>query len=313
MGLFDKKTCDICGEKIKLLGNNKLEDANMCNACEKKLSNWFKDRRHTSLEQIKAQLAYREQNQAMLASFQPQAKLGTPTDKFLLIDPAMGRFVVLREGEDMGKNPDLLEISRVVGCSFEVKEDKNEIRYQNSQGQTVSYNPKHYEYKYKFLVTINYNGDYFSKIQFYMSNNAINGGRDGKNYGAGLGANLHKLAHSNGVFNALQTVANSQVDCYPGGFRTDGPTTMSQHDIDMYLKYEQCAQQICDFFNVGAGNFSQVSQQTSQMFGGAAMMNAQMPQQANQMMGGAPMMNAQMPQQANQMMGGAMVMNQQVP
>ena len=26
MGLFDKKVCDICGEKIGLLGNRKLDD-----------------------------------------------------------------------------------------------------------------------------------------------------------------------------------------------------------------------------------------------------------------------------------------------
>ena len=26
MGLFDKKICDICGEKIGLLGNRKLDD-----------------------------------------------------------------------------------------------------------------------------------------------------------------------------------------------------------------------------------------------------------------------------------------------
>lgn len=28
MGLFDKKYCDICGEKIGLLGNRKLDDGN---------------------------------------------------------------------------------------------------------------------------------------------------------------------------------------------------------------------------------------------------------------------------------------------
>ena len=30
MGLFDKKYCDICGEKIGLLGNRKLENGNLC-------------------------------------------------------------------------------------------------------------------------------------------------------------------------------------------------------------------------------------------------------------------------------------------
>ena len=46
MGLFDKKICDICGEKIGLLGNRKLDDGNLCKDCAKKLSPWFEERRH---------------------------------------------------------------------------------------------------------------------------------------------------------------------------------------------------------------------------------------------------------------------------
>ena len=62
MGLFDKKFCDICGEKIGLLGNRKLEDGNMCKDCAKKLSPFFSDRRSSTIDEIKQQLAYREQN-----------------------------------------------------------------------------------------------------------------------------------------------------------------------------------------------------------------------------------------------------------
>ena len=35
---FDKKYCDVCGDKIGLLGNRKLEDGNLCKDCAKKLS-----------------------------------------------------------------------------------------------------------------------------------------------------------------------------------------------------------------------------------------------------------------------------------
>ena len=62
MGLFEAKYCDICGEKIKFLGNKKLEDGRMCKACESKLSPFFTERRHTTLDEIKAQLEYREDN-----------------------------------------------------------------------------------------------------------------------------------------------------------------------------------------------------------------------------------------------------------
>ena len=56
MGLFDKKICDICGEKIGLLGNRKLDDGNLCKDCAKKLSPWFEERRHSTVEDIKRQL-----------------------------------------------------------------------------------------------------------------------------------------------------------------------------------------------------------------------------------------------------------------
>ena len=69
MGLFDKKVCDICGEKIGLLGNRKLDDGNLCKDCAKKLSPWFEERRHSTVEDIKKQLAYREQNKEAVRNF----------------------------------------------------------------------------------------------------------------------------------------------------------------------------------------------------------------------------------------------------
>lgn len=76
MGLFDKKYCDVCGEKIGLLGNKKLEDGNLCKDCAKKLSPWFNDRRHSSVDEIKAQLAYREENKQKVAQFRATRIIG---------------------------------------------------------------------------------------------------------------------------------------------------------------------------------------------------------------------------------------------
>ena len=55
MGLFDKKFCSICGEKIGLLGNRKLEDGNLCKDCAAKLSPWFTERKQSTVEEIKEQ------------------------------------------------------------------------------------------------------------------------------------------------------------------------------------------------------------------------------------------------------------------
>lgn len=69
MGLFDKKYCDICGEKIGFLGNRKLEDGNLCKECAGKLSPFFSDRRRSTVEDIKRQLAYRAENEKKLTDF----------------------------------------------------------------------------------------------------------------------------------------------------------------------------------------------------------------------------------------------------
>ena len=59
--IFEKKSCDICGGEIGLLGNRKLEDGNLCKECAKKLSPFFSERRRSTVEQIREQLDYREQ------------------------------------------------------------------------------------------------------------------------------------------------------------------------------------------------------------------------------------------------------------
>lgn len=73
---FDKKYCDICGEKIGLLGNRKLEDGNCCKTCARGLSPWFSERRHSTVDEIRAQLAYREENRDKAAQFRITQELG---------------------------------------------------------------------------------------------------------------------------------------------------------------------------------------------------------------------------------------------
>ena len=67
--LFEKKICSVCGGEIGLLGNRKLEDGNLCKNCAKKLSPWFSDRRHSTVDEIKEQLAYREVNLEQVKAF----------------------------------------------------------------------------------------------------------------------------------------------------------------------------------------------------------------------------------------------------
>ena len=115
MGLFDKKYCDICGEKIGLLGNRKLEDGNLCKDCARKLSPFFSERRNSTVEDIKRQLAYRAENEKKLAGFAPSITFDG--SKKVYIDPIGERFIVTGLSNWRSSNPDLIAFSQVLGLT----------------------------------------------------------------------------------------------------------------------------------------------------------------------------------------------------
>ena len=175
MGLFDKKYCDICGDKIGLLGNKKLENGNMCKDCAKKLSPFFSDRRSSTVDEIKQQLAYREQNKQTLAGFSPMFTFGE--DDKIYIDPMKKSFVVSRRnpGSWTDENPDVIPISSVTGCNLRVDEDREELYTEGKDGQRVSYNPPRYKFTYDFYIDINVNNPYFDEITAKINDRDVEG------------------------------------------------------------------------------------------------------------------------------------------
>ena len=168
MGLFDKKFCDVCGEKIGLLGNRKLEDGNLCKDCAGKLSVWFNDRRHTTLSGIKEQLADREANRAKANAF-VMTKFFGDCDTVIMFDENRRTFAVCSKKDMPEGNPDIIELSRVTYCSPDAKEYKKEITYKDGNGNTQSYNPKRYEYSYDFYYEIHVNHPYIDEIRFRLN------------------------------------------------------------------------------------------------------------------------------------------------
>ncbi len=175
MGLFDKKFCDICGDKIGLLGNRKLEDGNMCKNCAKKLSPHFSDRRRSTISDIKNQLEYREQNKSVLAMFAPTMTFGD--NEKVYIDVMKGNFVVSYRtpGSWSDENPDVIPISSVVSCNLRVDEDRDEIYMEGSDGERRSYNPPRYNFYYDFIVEIHVNNPYFDEIEVKLNSSRVDG------------------------------------------------------------------------------------------------------------------------------------------
>lgn len=169
--LFEKKECSICGGEIGLLGNRKLEDGNLCKSCAGKLSPWFDDRRHSTVEQIAEQLEYREANREKVAAFCITRTIGEDTK--VLLDEDHGQFMVTDSGKLAEANPDVLSFSDVTGCVVDVEEDRVELMRENADGEEVSYNPPRYEYEYDFYVTIYVRNPYFDDIRFRLNSSTL--------------------------------------------------------------------------------------------------------------------------------------------
>ena len=139
MGLFDKKYCDICGEKIGLLGNRKLEDGNLCKDCAKKLSPWFSDRRRSTV----------------------------------LIDEEHRWFTVTRARDLAEANPDILDFDAITGCRMDIDESRTELTREDADGKEVSYVPPRYEYSYDFDVIISVRHPYFDEMRFRLNDSSV--------------------------------------------------------------------------------------------------------------------------------------------
>lgn len=173
MGLFDKKYCDVCGDKIGLLGNRKLEDGNLCKNCASKLSPWFTGRRHSALADIKRQLEDRDANKARVAEFQRSQKLGDD-GRALYLDEAKGNFAVCYESDWKNGNPDIIPLSAVTSCNYESEEHRTERKYKDADGKTVSYNPPVYDFSYDYYIMIDVDHPYIDEIKFRVNNMTIN-------------------------------------------------------------------------------------------------------------------------------------------
>ena len=169
--LFEKKECSICGGDIGLLGNRKLEDGNCCKNCAAKLSPWFSERRQSTVEDIKAQLEYREANQEKVEAFHATRTLGEGTK--VILDEDAGKFVVTSARNWQSANPDVLAFSDVTGCTLDIDESRTEIEYKDKEGNRQSFTPKRYAYSYDFYIVIHVNNPYFNEIRFKLNSSSV--------------------------------------------------------------------------------------------------------------------------------------------
>jgi len=165
--LFDKKECAICGGEIGLLGNRKLADGNLCKECAKKLSPFMTDRRESTVEEIRQHLAYREQNARILPTVHPTRVFGHNTKVY--VDENAQKFFVTSRSNWQQENPDVIDISQVIDCRVDVRENREQMYHNDREGKRVPYNPPRYQCDYAFMVELHIDSPYFNEIRFELS------------------------------------------------------------------------------------------------------------------------------------------------
>lgn len=168
MGLFDKKYCDICGEKIGFLSNRKLEDGNLCKDCARKLSPFFTERRSSTVEEIRAQLAYREDNAKKLADFHPDLVFGT--DEKIYLDLTAKQLIVTGAEDFRADNPDIIDASQIISYKKDIEDNEEELFFTDKEGNEKSYNPPRYQYAYEFHITLKIDSPWFDEISVDLNN-----------------------------------------------------------------------------------------------------------------------------------------------
>lgn len=171
-GLFEKKYCDFCGEKLGLFGNTTLaEGGHICKKCASQLSPWWSIGKTTSVTDIHEHLMYREENKAKVAEFKVTRSLG---DNYkVLFDDEARRLIITSASDFTKSNPDVFDFDDVTTASWEVDENKSEVTTKDNEGKTISYNPKRYTYRYDFYITVYVKNPYFGTIRFKVNSSYV--------------------------------------------------------------------------------------------------------------------------------------------
>ena len=190
MGLFDKKFCSVCGEKIGLLGNMKLADGNLCRSCRKKLSPFYIVDGVTITE-IRTHLQYREQNRAALRYFNSDKVIGADQpigpDRKLCIDSHQRKFLLSVKNELEVENPDIFDLASIKDICFYIQESTDS----ETPGGSI-------DYYYTFYLTLTLDHPFIHKLAFVINSRPVstckriyeNQVRDVYKGGSGIGADI---------------------------------------------------------------------------------------------------------------------------
>lgn len=211
MGLFDKKNCDICGEKLDF-----QETANWTmEICVRTVPASFllglkKDA--TAPQKIsKDSWNTEKKNKNAVRSFSITREFSA--DRYhVFIDDNKGLFAVAFNMSEQD-NPDIVPLSAITSCRLDIDEQRVEEEYKDQDGESRSYVPPRYNYSYDYKIKLGVNTPWFDDMDFKLNTFSV------KDHERAKMMNYEQLA--NQIITAL-TGAPAPAPVYSNGMMNQG-------------------------------------------------------------------------------------------
>lgn len=165
--------CDVCGQPFSYADRISLSNGICCPRCKDKLSPWF-DRELSccSVLDIQNHTTYRDKNFTELFDFNPTIKIGDELQ--VLIDERMKKFIIARCSSDYKEvNSDLISFNSILSCNPRIVQSRDEIFFRDSLGRTGRFTPRAFAYKYDFMINIETNIPFMSRIDFKVNESMV--------------------------------------------------------------------------------------------------------------------------------------------
>ena len=161
--------CILCGAEATSFGSRAVAAGWLCGECTGKMSPWFRCRQDITEAELRAHLAYREENKERLSGFLPTVRVWRgPT---LYLDDTRRKFAVSDAlvKEFPTENPDVLDYRQILQCDIEIEEHRTELKRFSPGLGRISYRPKRYEYRFNVWVRVLVEHPFFHEMRFCLN------------------------------------------------------------------------------------------------------------------------------------------------
>ena len=169
MGLFERKCCDVCGEKLRLLGGVEFGSMSLCPDCADRISPWLDPEEEWDADSLQEHMKWREENRREAENFNITREIGE--DMTVFLDEDAGLFAVTDDVDV--ENADIFSLDDIVECSLEVEEETEEDYDVDEEGNDISYDPPHLCCSYYFHMEILLDHPWISSICFPLNEDAV--------------------------------------------------------------------------------------------------------------------------------------------